>query len=151
MFKKQWAKIKHGNYWRAKMWKYKLKSWFFLFENRLLELIWSIITALLPLCRLCETRIKTVDHIVSGCGKLARTNNTIIILQDSELEVLGMFSPYRNDTSPAHDPGLFTENKEMKLLLNVDILLNHIISARRPRRELLNYWCSHIRGWSCPM
>lgn len=60
------------------------------------------------LCRLRETRIKTVDHIVSGCGKLARTNNTIIILQDSELEVLGMFSPYRNDTSPAHDPGLFT-------------------------------------------
>ena len=98
-------------------------------------------TAPSPLCRLCGNQMETVNHIVSGCEKLAqreykrRHDNVAKMVHWKLCEKYGFKS---NEKWYEHEPESVVENDRVKLLWDVNIQCDHIIEARRPDIVVIN-------------
>ena len=86
-------------------------------------------------CRLCGNHPETVEHLVSGCPKLAGT--LYKLRHDSVLKYLHwlLCQKYSLDCCAQwwkHEPPSIIENEQVKILWDFNIFCDHIISARRP-------------------
>ena len=88
-----------------------------------------------PLCRLCGENGESVQHLVSGCEKLAqreykrRHDNVAkkvhwVICKKNGLE--------HTEKWCEHVPEGAVENEEVKMLWDIDIQCDNVIEARRP-------------------
>ena len=88
-----------------------------------------------PLCRLCGKRSESVQHLVSGCEKLAqkeykRRHDNVAkkvhwdICKKNKLDC--------KEKWYEHVPDGVVENEEVKLLWDVNIQCDNVIEARRP-------------------
>lgn len=88
-----------------------------------------------PKCRLCNEKVETVDHIVSGCSKLANTEYTI------RHDRLGQYLHWNickhyNIATPQHwyehHPQTVTEGENVTILWDYNIHTDREIKANRP-------------------
>jgi len=87
------------------------------------------------LCRLCKKADESIDHIISGCSKLAQKEykrrhdnlGKIVhwkIAKKCRFEVV--------DKWYEHEPESVLENEDYKILWDFSIQTDHVIEARRP-------------------
>ena len=87
-------------------------------------------TAESPLCRMCNRKVETVQHIVSGCKKLAqleykkRYDNVAKFVQ---WKICEKFHLDRGDKWCEHSPEGSVENENVKLLWDMNIQCGNII------------------------
>ena len=92
-------------------------------------------------CRMCRDKNETVNHIVSGCSKLAqkeykkRHDN---VARAIHWDLSGKCGFHRNDKWYNHVPESVQENENYKLLWNFSIRTDHNIEARRPDLVLVD-------------
>ena len=87
------------------------------------------------LCRVCRKVDGSVDHIVSGCSKLAqkeykRRHDNLGKIVHWKLARKCHFEA--GNKWYEHEPEIALENEDYKILLDFSILADHVIEARRP-------------------
>ena len=88
-----------------------------------------------PLCRLCEKKGENVQHITSGCEKLAqkeykrRHDN---IAKKVHWDICKKSGLEHNEKWYEHAPEGAEENEEIKILWDINIQCDNLIEARRP-------------------
>ena len=87
------------------------------------------------LCRMCRKVDESLDHIVSGCSKLAhkdynRRHDNLGKIVHWKLARKCNFEA--GDKSYEHEPGSVLENEDYKILRDFRIQTDHVIEARRP-------------------
>ena len=88
-----------------------------------------------PLCRMCGKCGESVQHIVSGCDKLAqkdykrRYNN---VAKKFHWDLCKRHDIVRQDKWHDHIPDSVAENASVKLLFDINIQCDNVIEARRP-------------------
>ena len=87
------------------------------------------------LCRVCRKIDESINHIVSGCGKLAqkeykRRHNNLGKIVHWKLAKKCNFEA--GDKWYEHEPESVLENEDYKILLDFSIQTDHVIEARRP-------------------
>ena len=86
------------------------------------------------LCRVCRKVDESIDHIVSGCSKLAQTeckrrhDNLGKIVHWKLARKLNFEA---GDKWYEHEPEIVLENEDYKILWNFSIQSDHVIEARR--------------------
>ena len=93
------------------------------------------------LCRVCRKVEEIVDHIVSGCSKLAqkeckRRHDNLGKIVHWKLARKGNFEA--GDKWYEHEPESVLENKDYKILWDLGIHTDHVIEARRPDLALVD-------------
>ena len=87
------------------------------------------------LCRMCRKVDESMDHIVSGCSKLAQKE------YKKRYDYLGRIVHWKfarkcnfeaGDKWYEHEPEGVSENKDYKILWDFSIQTDHVIEARRP-------------------
>ena len=83
------------------------------------------------LCRVCRNVDESIDHIVSGCSKLAQKEYK---RRDDNVEKIVQRKLARTCNFEAGDkwPESVLENKDYKILWDVSIQTDHVIEAWRP-------------------
>ena len=87
------------------------------------------------LCRVCRKVHECIDHIVSGCSKLAqkehkrRHDNLGKLVH---LKLARKFNFEGGDKWYEHEPESDLENEDYKILWDFSIQTDHVIEARRP-------------------
>ena len=87
------------------------------------------------LCRVCRKVDESIDHIVSGCSKLAQKECK---RRHDNLEKIVHWKLARNSNFEAgdkwyeHEPESVLENEDYKILWDFSIQTDHVIEARRP-------------------
>ena len=86
------------------------------------------------LCRLCKKAVESIDHVVSGCSKLAqeykrRHDNLDKIVH---WKLVRKCSFEAGDKWYEHEPESVLENEDYKILWDFSIQTDHVIEARRP-------------------
>ena len=93
------------------------------------------------LCRVCRKVDESIDHIVSGCSKLAqkeykrRHNNLGKIVH---CKVARKCNFEAGDEWYEHEPESDLENKDYEILWDFSIQTNHVIKARRSDLAVVN-------------
>ena len=87
------------------------------------------------LCRVCRKVDESIDHIVSGCSKLAqkeckRRHDNLGKIIHWKLHRKCNFEA--RDKWYEHEPESVLENEDYKILWNFSIQTDHVIEARRP-------------------
>ena len=93
------------------------------------------------LCRLCKKADESIDHIVSGCSKLAQKEykrrhdnlGKIVhwkVAKECRFEVASKWYE--------HEPESVLENEDYKILWDFSIQTDHVIEARRPDLVVVN-------------
>ena len=88
-----------------------------------------------PMCRLCGKKGESVQHIISGCEKLARKEYKR--RHDNVTKKLHWDIYKKNGLEPSekwyeHAPEGAVENEEIKVLRDINIQCDNLIEARRP-------------------
>ena len=87
------------------------------------------------LCRVCRKVDESIDHIVSGCSKLAQKEYK---RRHDNLEKIVHWKLARKCNFEAedkwyeHEPDSVLENEDYKILWDFSIQIDHVIEARRP-------------------
>ena len=93
------------------------------------------------LCRVCRKVDESIDHIVSGCSKLAqkeykrRHNNLGKIVH---CKVARKCNFEAGDEWYEHEPESDLENKDYEIFWDFSIQTNHVIKARRSDLAVVN-------------
>jgi len=87
------------------------------------------------LCRLCKKANESIDHVVSGCSKLAqkeykRRHDNLGKIVHWKLARKCNFET--GDKWYEHEPESVLENEDYKILWDFSIQTDHVIEARRP-------------------
>ena len=87
------------------------------------------------LCRVCRKVVESIDHIVSGCSKLAqkeckRMHDNLGKIVHWKLARKCNFKA--GDKWHEHEPESVLENEDYKILWDFSIQTDHVIEARRP-------------------
>ena len=88
-----------------------------------------------PQCRICGRYEETIDHIISGCPKLAKTeyihrhNKTAAYLH---WKICREYNIKTADKWYEHQPNTVTENDEITILWDMPLQTDREISANRP-------------------
>ena len=88
-----------------------------------------------PLCRLCGEKEETVDHLVSSCGKIAQTDykgRHDRVAASLHWSLCQQFGFPRANKWYEHKAEKVLENDDYKLLWDLDLKTDKVISARRP-------------------
>ena len=91
-----------------------------------------------PLCRVCRKLEESIDHIVSGCSKLAqkeykrRHDNLGKIVRSKLARKCNFGMKINLDKWYEHEPERVLENEDYKILWDFSIQTDHVIEARRP-------------------
>ncbi|XP_044760829.1 uncharacterized protein LOC123318276 [Coccinella septempunctata] len=93
-------------------------------------------------CRLCAEKTETIDHIISGCTKLAKTryierhNQVAKIVYLELLKMCGM----EHDDTPyyKYEPNAVRENVQFKIYWDKTILTNRTVQHNRPDITLVD-------------
>ena len=86
-------------------------------------------------CKLCGDRDETINHIISGCSKLAQEKYKTRhgwVGKGIHWEMCKKFKFDHTNKWYMHNPAPVLENNTHKLLWDLDIQTNHLISDRRP-------------------
>ena len=86
-------------------------------------------------CRLCGDRDETINHIISGCCKLAQKEYKARHDWVGKVIHLEMCKKFKFDHANKwymHNPAPVLENDTHKLLWDFDIQTDHLILAKRP-------------------
>ena len=86
-------------------------------------------------CRLCSDRDETINHIISECSKLAQKDFKArhdLVAKVIHLEMCKKFKFDHANKWYMHNPAPVLEDDTHKLLWDLDIQTDHLISARRP-------------------
>ena len=92
-------------------------------------------------CRLCNDRDETINHIISECSKLAQKEYKTSHDKVSKVihwEMCKKFKFHHTNKWYMHNPAAVLENDIHKLLWDIDIQMDHLISARRPDLIVIN-------------
>ena len=92
-------------------------------------------------CRLCGDRDETINHIISECSKLAQKEYKVRHDWVGKVIHWEMCKKFRFDHASKwymHNPAPVLENNTHKLLWDLDIQTDYIISARRPDLKIIN-------------
>ena len=94
-----------------------------------------------PLCRMCNERGETVQHIICECKKLAqreykRRHDNIAKLVHWKL--CEKYNLEKHEKWYEHVPEGVVENEEVKLIWDINIQCDNVIEARRPDLILVN-------------
>ena len=87
------------------------------------------------LCRLCKKADESIDHVVSGCSKLARKeykrrlDNLCKVVHWKLARKCNFEAGYK---WYEHEPESVLENEDYKILWDFNIQTDHVIKARRP-------------------
>ena len=86
-------------------------------------------------CRLCEDKLETIDHLVSGCSVL--TPNEYKYRHDRvgqylHWKILNYFSIETNSNWYEHHPEPVTEGKNVTILWDFPVHTDRMIQANRP-------------------
>ena len=93
------------------------------------------------LCRVCKKVDENIDHIVSGCSKLAKKEYA---RRHDKLEKIVHRKLARKCTFEAgdkwyeHEPESALEDEDYKILRNFSFQTDHVIQARRPDLVVVN-------------
>ena len=87
------------------------------------------------LCRVCRKVDESIDHIVSGCSKLAQKeykgrHDNLGKIVHRKLARKGNFEA--GDKWYEDEPESVLENEDYKILLDFSIQTDHVVEARRP-------------------
>jgi hypothetical protein len=88
-----------------------------------------------PLCRLCGEKEETVDHLVSSCGKIAQTDykgRHDRVAASLHWSLCQQFGFPRANKWYEHRAEKVLENEDYKLLWDLDLKTDKVISARKP-------------------
>ena len=88
-----------------------------------------------PLCRMCNKYDETIDHIVSGCPELAKTEYIHRHNKAAAYMHWKVCHNYNIQTSEKwydHEPETVTENEDVKILWDMPIHTDRKITANRP-------------------
>ena len=88
-----------------------------------------------PKCRLCGDKDETIDHIVSGCSKLAQSEYKKRHDKVASAVHWSMCKNYNipcSDKWYTHQADKVAENDEVKILWDFNIQTGHVIVHRRP-------------------
>ena len=94
-----------------------------------------------PLCRLCGEKDESVNHIVCEYKKLAQREykqGHDNIAKVGYWKLCKKYHLEKKDKWCEHAPDSVSENDEVKLLWDVNILCDHVIEARRPDIAVVN-------------
>ena len=92
-------------------------------------------------CRLCGDRDETINHIISECSKLAQKEYKTGHDWVGQVIPWESFKKFKFDHTNKwymHIPASVPENETHKLLVDLNIQTDHLISARRPDLEIIN-------------
>ena len=92
-------------------------------------------------CRLCYDRDETINHIISECSKLAQKEYKTRHDWIGKVIHWKMCKKFKFDHANKWymlNPAAFLENDTHKLLLDIDIHTDHLISAWRPDLIIIN-------------
>ena len=92
-------------------------------------------------CRLCSDRDETFNHIISECSKLAQKEYKARHDWVGKVIHWEMCKKFMFDHAKKwymHNPAPVLENGTHKLLWDIDIQTDHLISARRPDLIIIN-------------
>ncbi|XP_028517939.1 uncharacterized protein LOC110248967 [Exaiptasia diaphana] len=88
-----------------------------------------------PLCRICNQQLETIDHIVSGCPELAKTEYIHRHNKAAKYihwKVCKHFNINVNERYYKHEPTTVTENDQVTILWDMGIHTDREITANRP-------------------
>ena len=88
-----------------------------------------------PICRMCNDKVETVNHIASECSALAQgqyKKRHDSVAKALHWKLCKSHSLPCSDKWYEHVPEKVCENSEIKLLWDYDIQTDHAIQARRP-------------------
>ncbi|XP_078357225.1 uncharacterized protein LOC144642106 [Oculina patagonica] len=88
-----------------------------------------------PLCRMCNKYDETIDHIVSGCPELSKTEYTHRHDKAAAYIHWKVCHNYNIETSEKwydHEPETVTENEDVTILWDMPIHTDRKITANRP-------------------
>ena len=92
------------------------------------------------LCRVCRKVDESIDHIVSGCSKLAqeykRRHDNLGKIVHWKLARKCNFEA--GDKWYEHEPESVLENEDYKILWDFSVQADHVIEARRPDLVLVD-------------
>ena len=88
-----------------------------------------------PLCRMCGKKGESVQHITSGCEKLAqkeykRRHDNVV--KKVHWDICKKNRLGHSEKWYEHVPEAVVENEEIKVLWNINIQCNNLIETRRP-------------------
>ena len=92
-------------------------------------------------CRLCGDRGETINHIISGCSKLALKECKARHVWVGKVIHWEMCKKFKFDHANKwymHNPASVLENDTHKVLWDFDIQTDHLISATRPDLIIIN-------------
>ena len=92
-------------------------------------------------CRLCGDRDETINHIISGCNKLALKKYKAKHDWVGKMIHRKMCKKFKFDHANKwcmHNPAPVLENDTHKLIWDFDIQTDHLISTRRPDLIIIN-------------
>ena len=88
-----------------------------------------------PMCRICSKQQETIDHLVSGCSELAKTEYTQRhnrIAAYIHWKICKHYNIKVTDKYYEHEPKTVTENNEATILWDMPIQTDREIKANRP-------------------
>jgi hypothetical protein len=94
-----------------------------------------------PLCRMCKESIETVDHIVSGCSKLAQQEYKARhdrVATAVHWSLMKKFGFEHSERWYNHRAETVYENESVKILWDMNLYTDHVIEARRPDIVVVN-------------
>ena len=95
-------------------------------------------TQLISKCRLCGDRDETINHMISECRKLAQKEYKTRHVWAIYKEMCKKFKyGYKNEWY-LHNPAHVQEDYTHKILWDVDIHTDHLISVKRPDLIIIN-------------
>ena len=98
-------------------------------------------TSISPVCRKCEQKMETINHIISECPALAqneykRRHDTVA--KALHWKICKEFNIPCSENWYNHTPEKVVENNKAKILWDYDVRTDHVIQARRPDLILIN-------------
>ena len=82
-------------------------------------------------CRLCNTQPETVEHLISGCSKLAGTSRHDNVARYIHWCLCGKHSIDHHCNWWQHCPASVIENDSIKILWDFNIYVDHLVTLRR--------------------
>ena len=92
-------------------------------------------------CRLCGDRDETINYIISECSNLTQKEYKTThdwVGKVVHWEMCKQFKFDHTNKWYMHNPEPVLENNTHKLLRNLDILTDHLITPRKPDQIIIN-------------
>ena len=94
-----------------------------------------------PMCRKCEQKMETINHVISECPALAQNEykrRHDIVAKTLHWKICKEYNIPCPEKWYNHIPEKVVENDRMKILWDYDVRTDHVIQARRPDLILIN-------------